>query len=122
MEPNPYAPPVSPTLTASLSDRAEAEALRREHIGTEATIKSVGLLYYLGALGMLLMALSSAFASDMSLDAPVLVVVAVVAVLGVGYFFIGYGLRRLRGWARIPTIILSILGLLAFPIGTLINA
>lgn len=42
--------------------------------------------------------------------------------LGAGQLWVGYGLRRLRKWARIPTGILSGLGLLAFPIGTLINA
>ena len=32
------------------------------------------------------------------------------------------GLRNLRPWVRIPTIILSIIGLIGFPLGTLISA
>src|SRR4030095_8127226 len=35
--------------------------------------------------------------------------------------WVGTGLRRLRRWARIPTGILSGIGLLGFPIGTIIN-
>ncbi len=121
MEPNPYAPPDSSTLTAPVSDLAEAEALRREHIGTETNIKSVGLLYYLGALGMFSIAFSSTAVSSEEQEGSVLLLVAGFAALGFAYLFIGYGLQRLRGWARIPTIIFSGLGLLAFPIGTLIN-
>ena len=43
-------------------------------------------------------------------------------VLGIGQFCVGYGLRRLKRWSRVPSGILSGLGLLAIPIGTLINA
>jgi len=42
--------------------------------------------------------------------------------IGLGQGFTAYGLRRLRSWARIPTIIVSCIGLLGFPMGTLINA
>jgi hypothetical protein len=44
MEQNPYAAPQSQVLQSTTSD----EAIRKEHINTEATIKSVGVLYYLG--------------------------------------------------------------------------
>ena len=47
---------------------------------------------------------------------------AVLFVLGAGQIWVGVGLRRLRKWARIPTGILSGLGLLGFPLGTIINA
>jgi len=43
--------------------------------------------------------------------------VAMAAVLSV----VGRGLRTLRPWVRIPAVLLSILGLFGFPIGTLIN-
>ncbi|MEJ1963822.1 MAG: hypothetical protein WDO56_20595 [Gammaproteobacteria bacterium] len=35
--------------------------------------------------------------------------------------FVGRGLRKLRPWARITTLVLSGIGLLGFPVGTLIN-
>ncbi len=46
---------------------------------------------------------------------------AVALAFGIGQGFTAYGLRRLKNWARIPTTILSCLGLFAFPVGTLIN-
>ena len=49
-------------------------------------------------------------------------VAALFALLGAGQIWVGTGLRRLRRWARIPTGILSGLGLLGFPLGTVINA
>jgi len=45
----------------------------------------------------------------------------VLLVMGTGLIWVGTGLRRLRKWARIPTGILSGIGLLGFPLGTLIN-
>ncbi len=37
------------------------------------------------------------------------------------YFGIGYGLLKGKGWARIIAIILAILGLINFPIGTIVS-
>ena len=37
-------------------------------------------------------------------------------------FFTAHGLRRLQPWSRISSGIIAALGLLAFPVGTLINA
>lgn len=45
-----------------------------------------------------------------------------VAVLGIAYVIVGWGLRALRSRARTPAIVLAAIGLLGFPIGTLINA
>ena len=47
MEINPYAAPQSQVLQATSQD----ELIRQEHINTEASIKSVGLLYYLAHRG-----------------------------------------------------------------------
>ncbi len=44
-----------------------------------------------------------------------------VVLLGFFQGIVGVGLRRLRGWTKIPVGVLSGLGLLSFPIGTLIN-
>jgi hypothetical protein len=42
-------------------------------------------------------------------------------VLGVGTLYAGWGVRALRAWGRILGGVLSAIGLLGFPIGTLIN-
>lgn len=115
MEMNPYAPPQASIRPPALPSRVDAESLRREHINTEASIKSVGILYYLGAvLGIAVGA--SMLGSDDVGSAALLLSIGVVQLVA------GFGLRRLRSWARIPTIIVSGIGLLGFPIGTLISA
>ena len=44
---NPYAPPTAEVADITGSD-PQAETIRREHIKHEASIKSVGIIYYLG--------------------------------------------------------------------------
>jgi hypothetical protein len=125
MESNPYAPPQVTILSAPRSEIEEAEAIRQEHIKVEATVKSVGTLYYLGAFLVL----------GLSVALPILVTpeddraetigpIALTAffLTGIAHLVLAYGLRRLRSWARWPTVVLSFIGLLGFPLGTLISA
>jgi hypothetical protein len=101
-------------------EKSPAE-VRQEHIRYEAIIKSVGILYYLGALLFFFSAVGGFF-TDQENTLPVRVVVAVfLAGMGIIQIFVGTGLRRLDARARVPAIILSCIGLLGFPIGTLIN-
>ncbi len=51
----------------------------------------------------------------------VLVCGGIGVVIGIFYFIIGWGLWTLQGWARTVALIFAILGLLNFPIGTLIS-
>ena len=94
-----------------------AEQIRREHIKHEASVKSVGFLYFLAAAFLILI-------GGLGVVSPgsggVLAVVFVV--IGAVQIWVGVGLRKLKPWARTPTGILSGLGLILFPIGTLINA
>ncbi|MDB6003819.1 MAG: hypothetical protein JWR15_806 [Prosthecobacter sp.] len=120
MEMNPYAAPQSQVLQVTSED----EVIRKLHINTEATIKSVGTLYYLGAFflivyGLILLGVGlSAMKQGSWLAA---LIGFVVLALGIGQGRLAYGLSKLSSWARTPTIILSSLGLLAIPLGTLIN-
>lgn len=103
-----------------------AEAIRLEHLKHEASVKSIGLLYYLGGAALIVFFIIAANFSTVPtsrLGGPLASFLAFILILvGVGQIVVGTGLRRLRSWARIPTGILSGLGLLSFPIGTLINA
>jgi len=93
------------------------EEIRKAHINHEASVRSIGALYFLGGLGMLMSGIISLFAGDV-----LLVVVAVLFVtIGAGLLWLAWGLHKLRRWARIPTGIVSGLGLLGFPLGTIIN-
>lgn len=115
---NPYAAPQSNVLPAASTE----ETVRREHIDTEATLKTVGVLHYLGAFVLVIAAASSFTRANPGLSGEDLLVGVVMFVFGIGLAITGYGLRRLRGWTRIPTILFSCVGLLGFPMGTLINA
>jgi hypothetical protein len=114
-------PNATPEQHAAAAVESSEASIRRDHIKHEASVKSIGVLYYLGA-GLLIIAGILAFVSeeDESLITKVLVGFVLLG-LGLLQLCVGWGLRRLRSWSRIPTIILSAIGLLAFPIGTLIH-
>ncbi len=123
MSDSPYAPPTAPVLDTADIAGTEAEAIRAQHLRHEVQLKSVGSLYYfagtlclIGSLGLLfILSQTSHSALPMELIVVYLVMAPVLLVVGFGY-------RRLRPWVRIPGTILSVLGLLAIPVGTIINA
>jgi hypothetical protein len=105
-------------LREGVLDQNTAERIRLEHIKHEASLKSVGFLYFLGAPFVLLagvIGISSPASTSRIL--PSMLFLGLVALQLWG----GIGLRRLQPWARIPSGILSGIGLLGFPIGTLIS-
>jgi hypothetical protein len=114
---NPYAAP-----TAKVEDvgaNPEAEAIRRAHISHEASIRAVGFLYYLGAAGMLFSGISFLLATSSEADSALTAVLLIA--FGAGMAFVGHGVRALRRWARIVGSVLAAIGLLGFPVGTIIN-
>jgi len=99
-----------------------AEQIRTEHLKHEASVKSIGLLYYLGGVGVTLAAIVTLSMIDQGQGGALAVGPAIFLILlGIFQFWAGTGLRRLRPWARIPTGILSVIGLIGFPLGTIIN-
>lgn len=121
MELNPYAAPQAQVLQASNHD----ELVRTEHLDTEAAIKSVGLLYYIAAFGLVILG-ASVLVGETPVKASTGWLPALLLPLGVAAGGTAYGLKRLQGWARIPTIILSsialVLGLISVSIvGVLIH-
>lgn len=94
-----------------------AELTRKEHLKHEASVKSVGLLYLLAAAFLLLGGILSAVSGQ----GEGILIGLLFLVLGAAQLWVGIGLRSLKPWARVPTAILSGIGLLGFPIGTLIN-
>jgi hypothetical protein len=109
---NPYAAPAA--RVEDVGQNPEAEAIRRAHIGHEASTRSVGLLYYLGGILVTVAAI-------VSLSQGGAVVAALLLGLGVAQLFAGWGVRALRAWGRVVGSVLSAIGLLGFPVGTLIN-
>lgn len=94
-----------------------AEQIRQDHIKHEASIKSVGILYFLGAALVILAGTTGL----MTRQGEGIGVGVILLCLGILQICVGVGVRQLKSWARIPTAVLSGIGLLMFPLGTLIN-
>src|SRR5262245_52373332 len=106
----------------------EAEAIRRAHIGHEASVQAVGMLYYLGAFFMGLATLgiliSTVFAPTGAFNvggpgglpprAFVIVIAVFYAAITALNGALGYGLRSLQVWARWTVAVLTGLALLYF--------
>jgi len=128
MSDNPFQSPLAP-LDPSASDDTLEESIRRQYLRHESSIKSVSLLYFipgvvLPAMGVVMLAGSLLVASTASGVPWALMAAygAFVLLIGVLLFKTGLALRQLRSWARNVAGIFACLGLLAVPIGTLINA
>ena len=114
---NPYAPPAARVEDVSLN--SEAEAIRRTHINHEAAVKSAGLLYYLNG-ALTLVGLASVAVSGVRGPGE-LAAAALLVAMALGLGLVGWGVRKLRPWARALGCLLSGIGLFGFPVGTLIN-
>ena len=128
---NPYQPPAAP-----VADRAavggDVEADRNKHIKTETTIRSLGMFYLIGAwvcvamvVLMLLMLVPAAVTSPAG-DRPLLLGMVFGFVLVYGLitwlnFWVGRGLRAFRRGPRMFVLVTSWIGLIGFPIGTVIS-
>lgn len=114
---NPYAAPAA--RVADIGANPQADAIRRAHINHETSIRSVGLLYYLGAvavtLGGLMMLIGISVRDDVW-------TAVILLLLGAVQIFAGWGVRALQAWGRAVGSVLSVIGLLGFPVGTLINS
>ncbi len=127
MSASPYTPPRAALVDAPAAGPDAAVAVREAHLRHEVQLKSVGLLYYLGGLGLAAAALALVLAAidrKEGLPAPtaaMLLPLLVYLAFGAGAFVVGYGFRRLRTWVKIPGTVFSVLGLINFPVGTLIN-
>lgn len=124
---NPFQAPRSTDQGESFAG-SDVDGIRRTHLSHEASIKSVGTLYLLGGGLMLLGSIFGlAFrlgggAGQPGIDPNDLGVFAFLFLFGTLLLATAIGLRQLRRWARIVSGINSALGLLGFPIGTLISA
>jgi hypothetical protein len=122
---NPYAPPKAHVDDVRQAN-SEAEEIRQEHIKHEASIRAVGMLYYLGGalLFLVMLALtgsSTVFGPGEQASSLTWILILAYALLGGGTIVVGRGLRQFRPWARVTGIVLAAIGLLGFPLGTILN-
>ncbi len=122
---NPYAPPKA-RVEDIVEAAPEAEAIRRKYIKHEASIRSCGILDYIGGVAFCFiggaMLLSTTLYRSSTLGPGALAgVAAIYLAIGILSIIVGFGIRRLRPWARVASVVLSAIGLLEIPIGTVIN-
>lgn len=119
-------PLVLERLREGVSHIEGAANTRKQHLSHEASIRSVGTLYLFGGwvvagLTVLMLGLMQTASRGPGVGLLEIASMVLLAGLGVVQIWTGRLLRRLDAGARIPTTILSCIGLLGFPIGTLIN-
>jgi hypothetical protein len=103
-----------------------AAAIRREHIKHEASVRSIGGLYLFSGFVCLFGGLAGLVAAGWGVagltGTTVVVVCLVYGLVGALSIAVGGALRALQPWARTVTMVLSVIGLIGFPIGTIMNA
>ena len=99
MDYNPYQTPKAQVDGAGAH---AAEALRYQYLRHEASIRSIGLLYYLGGGGMLIVALMQLINIEETTLGAGLGLSAVLLLFSFLYFWLGSGLRVLKPKVRVP--------------------
>ena len=121
MSENPYAPPTAHTGPPAINlGQPTAESIRRLHLKHEASVKSIGTLYFLGGLILI----GTGFIPMLSAGKEEAMTIPIgigLVVLGLLQLWLAVGIRKLKRGAKIPAIILSVIGLIGIPIGTLIS-
>jgi hypothetical protein len=119
---NPYAPPAAHVADIGSGADPHAEAIRQEHIKHETSVRSVGILYYLSSFLMVIGGIGLLALGRMDEQTQLGFLVGLIyLILGALSLVVARGIRQLKPWARKTCIVLSAVGLLGFPIGTLIN-
>lgn len=135
---NPYAPPQATIGSLPGAVEAdEAERIRRELLSHETSLRTVGTLHWISGVLALFAALlivavfgialltegvEEAFGDEGDVTVVVgLGLVLLYCALGLLTAWIGRGLRRLDPRVKGAAIVLSAIGLLGFPLGTLIS-
>ncbi|QDU90578.1 hypothetical protein Pla175_39850 [Pirellulimonas nuda] len=129
---NPYASPLADEgpIRPDFSSGDE-EVIRRRYLSHEASVRAIGLLYYI-ACAFFLVATAGmvlAIAQGETINATgAATLFTILSVLAVVTGTLGWGLRRLKAWSRLGTILFASLNLLLAvtlyrfnPVGMLIN-
>lgn len=116
---NPYETPAARVDDPAVP--AGAEELRRRYIRHESAVRSVGYVYYLTAAILLVVSLSIIVGGPLPEMGTGRLLAFLVAAMGAAFICVGWAIRRLSFAGRVAGTIFSALGLLAFPIGTLLN-
>jgi hypothetical protein len=118
---NPFASPLTDSRPLSVDHHdSDAELIRRKHLNHEASIQGFGSLFTIGGVFLALAAIVTLVGSADAL-AVALAVTLFLGAIAALYLYVGVGLRNLNPAVKMPATILLAIGLLGFPIGTIIN-
>jgi hypothetical protein len=125
MTENPYQTPAVRDVSATVE--TDDEVIRKAHLKHEASVKAVGLLYLLGGvIGlMVLVAISIGLVvavNGAGMGTQEILIFAIVGVVSGVQIAAGLCMRRLTGQGKILGIVLAAVGMIAFPVGTVIGA
>jgi hypothetical protein len=122
MEHNPYQTPEANVEIIANTEIGSAEEIRKEYINHEASLRSVGLLYYLGGTVTVIMGFATVVGgiADQQFGVALGLGILVFALGGL-QLWVGRGFRQLRSKIKILATLFSVLGLFSIPVGTLIN-
>ncbi len=121
MEQNPYQTPKAEVREVVPGVSEAAVRIREEHISHEASVRSFGVLYYIGAAVLVVFGLTQIFLLTQRPDDAYAAFAGLFLGLGLLYLWIGSGMRALRAKVRHVAGVFAAIGLLGFPLGTLIN-
>lgn len=125
---NPYAPPTA-HLGPSAAGVDDAESIRRQYLKHEASLKSFGCLYYwsgvvmmfLGGIALLMGFVTLLTEPGFGENGWMVVAAVIYGLIGWLYIWLGQGLRELQEKVRLLLTVFAVIGLLGFPIGTVIS-
>ena len=112
-EHNPFQAPQTPFEPNEFAG-ADADVIRTQHLSHEASIKSIGGLYLIGGVLLVVMSFIVIVTRGNQQANWMTAIRLVFGVIGIVLCVLAFGIRRLRSWARIPAGIFSGLGLLGF--------
>ncbi len=121
MEQNPYQAPKAEVREFMPGVSEAAVRIREEHISHEASVRSIGVLYYIGAAVLLFTSLFQIFLMIQRPDGDIVVITVIFLGLSALYFWMGSAMRALKAKVRHVAGVFAVIGLLGFPLGTLIN-
>lgn len=132
---NPYAPSTQAATSIPQGGPEDADdvvAIRSHFLKHEASVKSIGSLYLIGATvgfcygtaaaGFAVFEVISALNPERLFAGQVTIAISAILV-GLSTFqgVVGLGLRRLTPWCRSAALIFAVFGLMVIPIGTVIS-
>ena len=123
---NPYAAPATEVTLAEqdLSSLSDAKQIRNAFFKHERAVKSISVLYIFGCFFVAIYLIALMFLAYSDPQARPYALIGMVVLLLLIWFFawIARGLRRLDPRIRIPVTLLSVIGLLGVPLGTILSA